>query len=247
MTDAVQKRRAPILDGRLSAALALAPDCRVFADIGADHGKLSAILLLQDERRRALVADISAAALSKAEALISRMALADRACCIVANGLDAMDRWQGEAIDTVFILGMGGDTVSGILERGARRLHGAAVVLGAQTDLPLVRKTLCRIGYRICKETVASESGRDYVLIRAEEGEAPEYTEAEILLGPVLLKELPAGWQGMLERRRKLLEQGVTAMRRTMLEKDAQRLRLFERELGYIEHALTRMRKDEQP
>ena len=51
MTDLVTKRRAPILDGRLSAAMELAENCRVFADIGADHGRLSTVMLLQDENR----------------------------------------------------------------------------------------------------------------------------------------------------------------------------------------------------
>ena len=245
MTDAVKKRRAPILDGRLSAAMGLAENCRVFADIGADHGKLSAILLLQDESRRALVADISAPALSKAEALIARMELNQRVAFAVANGLDALDRWQGDPIDTVFILGMGGDTVSGILERGEAKLQDAAVILGAQTDLPLVRRTLCRIGYVIRKEVVASEAGRDYVLIRAEKGVAPDYTEEELLLGPVLLKEIPESWLPMLKRREHLLAQGIQAMRQTRLEKDAQRLALFEREIRYVQRAITQLRKDE--
>ncbi len=238
MTNAVKKRRAPIPDGRLSAAMALAENCRIFADIGADHGKLSAALLLQDSSRRALIADISAPALSKAEALIARMQLNSRTTFAVADGLEALDQLQGEAVDTVFILGMGGDTVSGILQRGASRLHGAAVILGAQTDLPQVRKNLCRIGYRIQRETVVSEAGREYLLIRAEKGDTPEYTEEEILLGPVLLQELPASWLPLLQRRERLLEQGIRAMRRTMLAKDEQRLAQFEREIGYVQRAM---------
>ena len=64
MTDGTH-RRAPLLDGRLSAAMALAQGAQVFADIGADHGRLSAVMLLSGARS-ALVADISAAALEKA-------------------------------------------------------------------------------------------------------------------------------------------------------------------------------------
>jgi tRNA A22 N-methylase len=48
----------------------LAENCHVFADIGADHGRLSTVLLLQDESRFALVADISPLALEKARALL---------------------------------------------------------------------------------------------------------------------------------------------------------------------------------
>ena len=85
MTDLMTKRRAPLLDGRLSAAMALAENCRVFADIGADHGRLSAVMLLADENRRALVADISAPALQKSRDLLGRMQLTDRATFAVAD------------------------------------------------------------------------------------------------------------------------------------------------------------------
>ena len=240
------KRRAPILDGRLSAAMELAENCRVFADIGADHGRLSTVLLLQDERRFALVADISQLALEKARALIGKMELSDRAQFAVSDGLDALDSLENKVVDTVFVLGMGGETLSGILMRGQNRLHGATLILGAQTDLPLVRRTLCAIGYRIRKEIIASEGKHHYVLLRAAPAETGEagYAEEEILLGPCLLKTMPQNWLPVLEGRKKLLMQGVSAMRAAQLEKDAERLRLFERELACIEKALAKLRKD---
>ena len=247
MTDSVlTKRRAPILDGRLSAAMALAENCRVFADIGADHGRLSTVLLLQDERRLGLVADISALALEKAQVRIRRMGLDNRAVFAVADGLDALKSLKNHTADTVFVLGMGGETVSGILLRGAELLKGAALILGAQTELPLVRKALCEIGYRIRREIIASESGRDYVLVRATpavEGEA-FYSEEELLLGPVFLKELPESWLPILLRRERLLQQGITAMEATKLDKDSDRLALFQREISYVQHALARLRKE---
>jgi len=242
LTDLMTKRRAPLLDGRLSAAMALAENCSVFADIGADHGRLSAVMLLQDETRVALVADISASALQKARDLLSRLQLNSRAAFAVANGLDALDNWQ-ERPDTIFILGMGGDTVSGIIRRRSDQLCGAALILGAQTDLPMVRRTLCEIGYRICRETVASEGKHEYVLIRAEEG-AAEYSEEELLLGPVLLREQPQNWLSLLERREKLLATGLAAMQATRLDKDAERLALFEREISYVQQAIKRLRKE---
>ena len=247
MTDPVMKRRAPILDGRLSAAMALAEGCRVFADIGADHGRLSTVMLLQDENRYGLVADISALALEKARTRITRMGLANRVTFAVSDGLSALDQLHGRQADTVFILGMGGETVSGILKRRHDKLQGAAVILGAQTELPLVRQALCSIGYRIRREVIASESGRDYILMRAEPAaeDEPGYTEEEILLGPMLLKELPLGWKPILERRQRLLKQGIDAMKATQLDKDHDRLSLFEREIGYVRRALLQLRKED--
>lgn len=239
MTDLTRPRRAPILDGRLSAAMALAGKVKAFADIGADHGRLSAVML-RSGAAHALIADVSAAALSKAQKRIHSLGLEEKATFAVADGLMALDNVPDMRFDAVFVLGMGGDTVSGILLRGFERLHGAALILGAQTELPMVRDALCAIGYRIRKEQIASEGGRDYVLMRAEpalEGER-SYTEEERLLGPGLLAEKPLSWLPLLERRRRLLTNGITAMRASQHNKDAQRLALFERELVYTERAL---------
>ncbi|MBP3646161.1 MAG: SAM-dependent methyltransferase [Clostridia bacterium] len=243
MTDLFNHRRAPILDGRLSAAMELADNTKVFADIGADHGRLSTVLLLADPARRALVADISAAALSKAQRRIQWMGLADRAVFSVADGLDALDSMTDCVPDTIFILGMGGDTVSGILRRGQSRLRGSALILGAQTELPLVRSALVETGYRISREIIASENERDYILIRAEKALAdePEYSEEELLLGPVLLQECPESWEPVLKRRERLLTQGITAMNSAMRTRDAERLALFKRELEYVQRALERI------
>ena len=165
------KRRTPILDARLSAAMELAENCRIFADIGADHGRLSTVLLLNDEQRFALVADVSAPALDKARTLIARNDLSHRAVFAVADGLDALDQMPEKQPDTVFILGMGGETVSGIIRRGLHKLNGAALILGAQTDLPHVRRTLAASGYCIERERVVAEGSHDYILIRAISGE----------------------------------------------------------------------------
>lgn len=237
------KRRAPLLDGRLSAAMELAENCSIFADIGADHGRLSAVMLLQDSSRRGLVADISAAALQKSRDLLARLDLSSRVTFAVANGLDALDSMQDAVPDTIFILGMGGDTVSGIIRRGIQKLDHAALILGAQTDLPMVRRTLCNHGFCICREVVVTEGKHDYVLIRAEKGDAA-YTEEELLLGPVLLKEMPPAWLPLLERRNALLQKGLEAMRSASLSKDAERLAQFEREADYIQRVLSILRKE---
>lgn len=247
MTDYTHMRRAPILDGRLSAAMALAGQPKLFADIGADHGRLSVVMLLADPKRRALVADVSAAALSKAQARISWMGLTDRAVFAVADGLDALDSLFGEIPDVVFILGMGGDTVSSILRRGGAKLQGASLILGAQTELPLVREALCDIGYFISDEVVANENRRDYILIRAEKSSVSvDYTEEELLLGPVLLKNYPEGWLPILQRRERLLLQGLRAMEKAPAAKDAERYGLFQREVEYVQNALRHYQKEEE-
>ena len=223
--------------------MALAEGTQVFADIGADHGHLSAVLLLRGARR-ALVADVSAAALEKARGRLHALGLDSRATLAVADGLAALDAFD-QVPDTVFVLGMGGETIGGILQRGFARLRGAALILGAQTGLPLVRRTVCEVGYRIRREVIASAGGRDYVLMRCTPALADEaaYTECECVLGPGLLMDPSPEWRRVLERRERLLQQEIAAMERAGLEKDKERLAMNRRELGYVTGQLRRMRQ----
>ena len=118
--------RLPVLDDRLVRAAALFPACAYGADIGADHGRLSCILLANNVCRRMCVSDLSADSLKKARMLLARHGVLDRADFRVGDGLDVLDH----PADAVSILGMGGRTLSGILLRGKSKLGGAALILG---------------------------------------------------------------------------------------------------------------------
>ena len=183
-----------------------------------------------------------AAALEKARKRLHALGLDNRATFAVADGLAALDALK-QPPDTVFVLGMGGETIGGILHRGHTRLGGAALILGAQTDLPMVRRTVCEVGYRIRSEVIASAGGRDYVLMRCTPARADEavYTERECMLGPGLLRAPSSEWQRVLKRREHLLQQEISAMEKAGLEKDRERLAMNRRELGYVTGQLRHM------
>ena len=175
--------RLPQLDDRLSRAAALFPACAYGADIGADHGRLSCVLLARGVCQRMCVADISAPSLKKAEQLLRLHSVADRADIRVGDGLKVLDR----PAEAIAILGMGGRSLSGILLKGRDRLMNACLVLSAHTELPLLRRTVSDIGYRIETELVARAGGRFYVVMRAFPG-AETYSERQLLLGPRLME-----------------------------------------------------------
>ena len=175
--------RLPLLDDRLARAAALFPACAYGADIGADHGRLSCILLARGVCERMCVADVSAPSLQKARHLLDVHGLADRADVIVGDGLAVLPR----PAQAIAILGMGGRTVSDILTAGREKLMGASLVLSAHTDVPLVRETLCRLDYRIEAEQIALASGRYYVVLRAVPGRE-ELSRTQLLLGPRLME-----------------------------------------------------------
>ena len=231
----------PKLDNRLKQALLLASPGKVAADIGADHGQLSAALLKSGYAEHVLVSDISEPSLNKARSALSSMNLYDKATFAVADGLDALNALKEIHADHIFILGMGGVTLSQILEKGADKLHGASLILGAQTDLPLVRETLVRLHYRIRHEVVAEENRRYYILIKCSPAAPDEatYTQEELLLGPVLLKTFPPLWPNILKRRREMLLTAITSMKNAASHKRAAQLPAFEEELAFVDKALS--------
>jgi len=186
--------RLPQLDERLLTAAELFPACAYGADIGADHGRLSCYLLAKDMCRRMCVADISKASLEKARQLLSLHGLADRADFAVGDGLAALR----QKADAIAVLGMGGRTLSGILERGRNQLSGAALILSAHTEIFLVRKALMRIGYRVESERIARAGGRYYVVLRALPGQEA-YMEKQLFLGPRLMESGGQHYRGFLE------------------------------------------------
>lgn len=245
MTESLN-RRTPVLDARLSGAMTLAEECRVFADIGADHGRLSAVMLLSGQAEHGLIADISDKALEKARRRIHGLHLEERVTFAVADGLCALDRLD-TPVDYAFILGMGGDTISGILHRGVGLLQGASLILGPQTEIPMVRQALLDIGYRIRDERIVHDNHRDYLLIKAgpAQQDEPGYSQAEMWLGPMLMKKLPLEWLPVLQRRKRLLAQAVDAMRKAGLEKDRQRLIDASAELECVTKALDQLKAKE--
>lgn len=188
--------RLPSLDERLQEAANLFTACDIGADIGADHGRLSCYLLHHEICKRMIVSDISADSLSKAQRLLRIHGMEDRARFRVADGLNALQ----EPVQCLAICGMGGRLVSEILSEGQGKLQGAALVLSCHTEIPLLRQTICEIGYHLDEERLVRAKNRFYIVMRALPG-AISYHEKELYLGPLLMRQRPALWMEYLRWR----------------------------------------------
>ena len=173
-----------MLDQRLSLAAALYEPCEWGADIGTDHAFLPCHLLRTGVCRHMIAADVSENALARARANLTRQRLIDRAEVILADGLDALTRPCG----CVSVMGMGGELMGRILRKGQDKLQGAVLVLGAHTELHLVRQAIRDVGYHIVQERLCKAAGRFYVFWRAEEGPA-DMTADELGYGRLLWQE----------------------------------------------------------
>ena len=173
------------LDARLTRAFEMVPECRVCADIGADHGFLSAQLLMSGRVQRMHICDISAPSLDKARRLFAGDALESRAVFGVGDGLAPVD----EPLDACVISGMGGETMIGIMRRGMDVIKHATLILQPNVDPDEVREFLYDNGFCVTDEDLIFDGKWWYFIIKAEPNvKAARPDDDALMVGPVLIK-----------------------------------------------------------
>ncbi|MGN0775403.1 MAG: Nif3-like dinuclear metal center hexameric protein [Candidatus Ventricola sp.] len=149
------------------------------ADIGCDHGQLTAHLLERCSRLSMIASDVSGPSLDKARRLLAAKGLGSRAQVVLADGLAGIDR----PVHAIVIAGMGAETILRIVREGRARIGSAALILQANVDLPLLRRGLAEMGYAVEREVFSHAAGRRYVTMLAGSGEVRSLDEREALLG----------------------------------------------------------------
>ena len=160
------------LDARLRCAFDLLQGASTVADIGCDHGKLSAALLMEGGCARVIAGDISPACLEKASRIFRRCALEDRAQVRLGSGLEIVS--PGEC-DAAAILGMGGELIAELLQASphvAQRLD--KLVLQPMSGIEELRQWLYENGYHVLQDRLVSVGKRTYQLLCVKKGEEPD-------------------------------------------------------------------------
>ncbi|MDO4546627.1 MAG: class I SAM-dependent methyltransferase [Clostridia bacterium] len=175
------------LESRLETIAGMIPKCRLFADIGADHGLLSARLIEMGACQRAHLVDISEASLQKARRLMAKLGFDDRTTITVGDGVLPLN----EKPDCAVIAGMGGQTIAGIVEKGRKTLEASLVITQPNVGIYELRRSLSSAGWLIEDEKLARCAGRWYVIIawRMSNMARIDYSDLELMAGPILLKK----------------------------------------------------------
>lgn len=153
----------PRLDARLAAAFAYVRPGHAAADIGCDHGKLSAALAGSGRCPLVLACDLRPDPLEKAR---RRCAVyGDKVQCRLGSGLSVVA--PGE-VDDIIIAGMGAETITEILD-GAPWVFDARynLVLAPATKHSILRRWLARRGFDLVEETICQAAGRWYSVMNA--------------------------------------------------------------------------------
>ena len=147
------------LSQRLETIATLVPHGARVCDIGCDHGYLAIYLRLNNIAKTVIAADLNELPLKRAEANIKKLN-ADNIDLRLCDGLSGIKK---DEVDTVIIAGMGGNVISGIIERSDfSKSEDLTFILQPTTSAEALREFLCKNGFEIQSETVVYENNKLY-------------------------------------------------------------------------------------
>ena len=131
----------------------------VVLDIGCDHGLLGIDLAL-NKKVKVISSDINIKPLNKAKENISKYKLEKKIETRLGNGLEVMS----DDVKTIVISGMGTETIVNILKDINNYPNVSKLILSPNNNFPLLRESICKLGFCINKEVIVEENGKYYLI-----------------------------------------------------------------------------------
>ena len=153
-------------------------------DIGTDHGYLAIHLIENGIASHVIAADIGEKPLKNAEENIKKSGVSG----IELRLCDGFSGIKPDEADTFVIAGMGGEVISGILERGADIAKNCEIslILQPTTSPEFLRRFLCDNGFEILEETPIFENSKIYsVMLVNFSGKPQKMCESFYYIGKV--------------------------------------------------------------
>jgi len=172
-----------LLSPRLKTALTMLAKCNCLADIGSDHGYLITSAVLSGLAKRGIAVEINELPYAQTTKTINQNQLSSLIDVRLGDGLSPIHKGE---IDALCIAGMGGGTITGILERGVDQLASVTqLVLQPNVDAAQLRAHLLKY-YVITDERLVADGDFIYQVIKAQPGqEACPYTKVELEYGRI--------------------------------------------------------------
>ena len=142
----------PTLDARLTAAAELVLPGKPVADIGCDHGKLTAVLAASGKYPRVIGADLRPGPLAKAEQTLEHAGCKDRVELRLGDGLSVLS--AGE-VGTIVLAGVSAQTTWEIIEQApwVSQVGGPRLVMVPATRHSELRRWLWEHGFALAGKT----------------------------------------------------------------------------------------------
>ncbi len=169
------------LSKRLGTIASLVKSGSAVCDVGTDHGYLPAFLYLSGKYQSVTATDIREKPLMSAKNNLARLG-ADGVRLILCDGLSGVTR---QMADTVIIAGMGGEVISGIIDRAEfLRDNTVELILQPTTAAKELRRYLSENGFQVKREIAVGENGKIYsVMLVVFSGKPYSLTNLQELIG----------------------------------------------------------------
>ena len=189
--------------------------CTTFADVGCDHGYCTRYMLENGLCATAVISDISAKCLQKAETLLSgyiRSGVVKSVCC---NGLDGIN----EDTEQVLIAGMGGEEIVSIFKNS---FIPRSFVLQPMKNIRAVREYLLSNGAALSVDEPFESNGKFYFVIKGKRcGNSSIYGGQQLEFGLNLSSEITKKYiKSELTKKRAYLERNLKADTRLKIEEE---------------------------
>lgn len=151
------------------------------ADVGTDHGYIPVMLRRRGYEGNIIGTDINEGPLSKARLSLAEAGFEDRVTLMLCDGLESVDP---NSVNTIIVAGMGGDTITGILDRAewcSRK--DIRLILQPVTKPEILRYWLINNDFQITDEALVKENGTVYQIICAKPGNSEKYKDSELFTG----------------------------------------------------------------
>ena len=151
------------------------------ADVGTDHGYIPEMLCRRGYAGNIIGTDINEGPLNKARRSLAEAGFEDKVTLKLCDGLKGV---EPDSVNTIIIAGMGGDTITGILDRAewcAR--EDVRLILQPVTKPEILRYWLINNEFAITDEVMVKENGTVYQIICAKPGLSEKYSDAELFTG----------------------------------------------------------------
>ncbi len=172
-----------LLDNRLKCIYDMVD--KNIVDVGTDHGKLVAQLLLDKKISKAICTDISQSSLQKAKTLIKEQNLQDSCEFFVGDGLTVLKQDYSDYM--AVIAGMGGMQIIKILS-ASRQDNITNFVLQPMKNVILLRQWLTNNGYKIDADVMTKQGNMFYNILKVSAGQQ-QLTNLELLFGITNLQQ----------------------------------------------------------
>lgn len=180
-------------------------------DVGTDHGYLPAALAASAYPGRIIASDICPEPLHAAVRTAARAGVSDRIEFLLCDGLALC---PPDAVDTIVIAGMGGDSIVKILDEAEFCMDSRyLLVLQPMTKPEVLRYWLAYNEFEILSESLVREAGGLYQILTARFGGKTVLNDAELFVGKASLAEDPGLYRLALEQLENRLSKALDGMK----------------------------------